>query len=172
LLAGPFQVLEGFYEVSPDPSLLQAEEPLLSQPFLIGVVFHPADHFSGPPLDLFQQVHFFLVLGTTDWLQNEHPQVLLDRVALNPFSTEPVFVLGIALTHLQDLALGLVELHEVRTGPPFKSVEVPLDGIPSLSLSTAPHSSVSSTNLRKVHSVPLSMSLTKMLSSMGLSTDP
>ena len=41
-------------------------------------------------------------------------------------------MLGIAPTHVQDLALGLVELHEVRTGPPLKPVKVPLDGIPSL----------------------------------------
>jgi len=42
---------------------------------------------------------------------------------------QPVFVLGIALTHVQDLALGLIEVHEVRTGPPVK---VPLDSIPPL----------------------------------------
>jgi len=40
-------------------------------------------------------------------------------------------VLGIALTHVQNLALGLRELHEVCTGTPLKSVQVPLDGIPS-----------------------------------------
>ena len=60
------------------------------------------------------------------------PQVLLLRAALNPFSTQLVFVLGIALTHMQDLALGPVELHEVCMGPPLKPVKVPLDGIPSL----------------------------------------
>ncbi|KAK4819146.1 hypothetical protein QYF61_025826 [Mycteria americana] len=65
-------------------------------------------------------------------LINQYPQVLLLRAALNPFSAQPVFVLGIAPTHVQDLALGLVELHEVRTGPPLKPVKVPLDGIPSL----------------------------------------
>ncbi|KAK4831337.1 hypothetical protein QYF61_017468 [Mycteria americana] len=54
------------------------------------------------------------------------------RAALNPFSAQPVFVLGIAPTHVQDLALGPVELHEVRTGPPLKPVRVPLEGIPSL----------------------------------------
>jgi len=32
-------------------------------------------------------------------------------------------------TCVQDLALGLVELHEVCTGPPLKSI--PLDGIPA-----------------------------------------
>jgi len=33
---------------------------------------------------------------------------------------------------VQDLALGLVELHEVHTGPPLKPVQVALDGITSL----------------------------------------
>jgi len=62
----------------------------------------------------------------------QHPQVLLLRAALNSFSAQPVFVLGIAPTHVQDLALGLLKLHEVRTGPPLEPVRVPLDGIPSL----------------------------------------
>ena len=38
-------------ERPPEPSLLQAEESQLSQPALIGEVFHPLDHFCGPPLD-------------------------------------------------------------------------------------------------------------------------
>ena len=63
---------------------------------------------------------------------NQHPQVLLSRSALNPFSTQPAFVPGVALTHVQDLALGLVELHDVRTGPLLKPVKVPMDDIPSL----------------------------------------
>ncbi|GAB0205421.1 WD repeat-containing protein 36 [Grus japonensis] len=44
----------------------------------------------------------------------------------------PVVVLGIAPTHVQDLALGFVELHAVRRGPPLQPVKVTLDGIPSL----------------------------------------
>ncbi|KAK4827673.1 hypothetical protein QYF61_020484 [Mycteria americana] len=72
------------------------------------------------------------LLGHVELLINQHPQVLLLRAALNPFSAHPVFVLGVALTHVQDLALGLVEPHEVRMGPPLKPVKVPLDGIPSL----------------------------------------
>jgi len=50
-LVGPFQVLEGCSKVSLDPSLLQAEQPQLSQPFLTVEVFQPSDHFlasSGP----------------------------------------------------------------------------------------------------------------------------
>ena len=72
------------------------------------------------------------LLGHVELLINQHPQVLLLRAALNPFSAQPVFVLGIALTHVQDLAHGLVEPHEVRTGPALKPVQVPLDDIPSL----------------------------------------
>ncbi|KAK4816043.1 hypothetical protein QYF61_011051 [Mycteria americana] len=41
---------------------LSAEQPQLSQPFLIGEVLQPPDHFCGPPLDLLQQVHVFPVL--------------------------------------------------------------------------------------------------------------
>jgi len=52
--------------------------------------------------------------------------------ALKPFSAQPVSVLGIALTQVQDLLLGLVELHDVGMGPPLKPVQVLLDGIPSL----------------------------------------
>jgi len=43
--------------VSLEPSLLQAEQPQLSQPFLVGDVFQPSDHLCSPPLDLLQQVH-------------------------------------------------------------------------------------------------------------------
>ena len=39
---------------------------------------------------------------------------------------------GIAPTHVQDLALGLVESHEVHASPSLMPVQVPLDGIPSL----------------------------------------
>ena len=60
------QVLEGHYKVSPEPSVLQAEQPQLFQPFLIAEVFHPSDHFCGPPLDPLQQVHGFPVLRTPE----------------------------------------------------------------------------------------------------------
>ncbi|KAK4827359.1 hypothetical protein QYF61_017284 [Mycteria americana] len=59
--------------------------------------------------------------------------------ALNPLIAKPVSMFGIALTQVQDLALGLVELHEVRMGPPLKPVKVPLDGISSLLESPSLH---------------------------------
>jgi len=62
---------------------------------------------------------------------HQYRQVLLGRAALNPFSAQPVFVLAIASTHVQGLALGLVELCEFHTGPLLELVRVPLDGVPS-----------------------------------------
>lgn len=52
----------------------------------------------------------------TELLIHQHSQALLLRAFLHPFSAQPVFVLGIALTQRQDLALGLVKLAEVLTG--------------------------------------------------------
>ncbi|TRZ16117.1 hypothetical protein HGM15179_011005 [Zosterops borbonicus] len=59
------------------------------------------------------------------------PQVL-PRAVLNPFSIFPMFVLGIAISHMQNLALSLVALDEVHSIPPLQTVQVPLNDIPSL----------------------------------------
>ncbi|KAK4818444.1 hypothetical protein QYF61_013131 [Mycteria americana] len=67
--AGKGMVLEGCYKVSPEPSLLQAEQPQLSQPVFIGEVLQPSDRLHGPPLDLLQQVHVLLMLGPQSWTQ-------------------------------------------------------------------------------------------------------
>ena len=63
---------------------------------------------------------------------HQYPQVLLGRAALNPFILQPVLILGVASTQLQDFALGLVEPHEVHMGPLLELVHVPLNDIPSL----------------------------------------
>ena len=88
---------------------------------------------------------------------------------LSIHSLASVSVFGIALNHVQDPALGLVESHEVSTGPPLQPVQVPLDGtsLPS-SVLTAPHSLATSANLLRVHSIPLSVLLIKTLNSPGL----
>jgi len=54
---------------------------------------------------------------------HQYPQVL-GRVALNPFFLQPVLLLRVAPTHVQDLALGLIEPCEVHTGPPLQLVQV------------------------------------------------
>ena len=68
---------------------------------------------------------------------------------------------------VQDLAFPFVELREIPVCTILQPVEVPLDGSASVSyiLDTLP-GFVSSTNLLKVHSVPLSRSLMKMLDSI------
>ena len=43
----PLYILKGHSEVSSDPSILQVEQPQLSQPFLIAEVFQPSDLFCG-----------------------------------------------------------------------------------------------------------------------------
>ncbi|KAK4824943.1 hypothetical protein QYF61_021631, partial [Mycteria americana] len=63
---------------------------------------------------------------------HQYPQALLFRAALSPFIPQPVLILGVALTQVQDPALGLVEPHEVHMGPLLELVQVPLDGILSL----------------------------------------
>ena len=59
----------------------------------------------------------YTLLANVKFLTSQHFQVLLPRAALNPFSTQTVFLLGIALTHVQDLAFGLVELYEFCMSP-------------------------------------------------------
>jgi len=54
--------MKGRYHVSSEHSVLQAEQPQLSQPVLIGKVFHSMDRFCGPPLYALQQVHVSPVL--------------------------------------------------------------------------------------------------------------
>ncbi|KAK4831211.1 hypothetical protein QYF61_016048 [Mycteria americana] len=50
------------------------KQPQLSQPFLIGEVFHPSDNFCGPPLDLLQQIHALLDIHS--WLLSEGVLIL------------------------------------------------------------------------------------------------
>ena len=57
------QVLEGHNEVSLEPSLLQAKQAQFPRSFLIGEVLQPSDNLSGPPLDSFQELCVFFVLG-------------------------------------------------------------------------------------------------------------
>jgi len=72
------------------------------------------------------------LLDHVQLLIHQYPQVLLVRAAHNPFIPQSVLIPGIALTQVQDLALGLVEPHEVHISSLLKLVQVPLDGTASL----------------------------------------
>jgi len=78
---------------------------------------------------------------------------------------------GFSLTQMQDLALVLIEPHELHTGPFLKLVQVPLDGIPSFWCVNR------TTQLGVIckladGALELSKSLMKMLNSTYPNTDP
>ena len=62
---------------------------------------------------------------------HQYPQVLLCRAALNPFIPPFVLIAGVASTHVQDFAPGLVEFHEVLARPLLELFLVRPDSIPS-----------------------------------------
>ncbi|KAK4810704.1 hypothetical protein QYF61_007678 [Mycteria americana] len=107
-----------------------------------GEVLQPPDHLRGPPLDPLEQVHVFLVLGTPE----------LD-----------------AVLHVQDLAFGLVELHELCMGPFLNLSRSLWMASPLSSESIAPLSLVSSANLLRVHSIPLACTSTHLSQSTNIS---
>lgn len=123
--------------------------PELNTALLVGS--HQTTAVKSPPssaaqaaLDGAQDTFGFLGCGCT-WpghvqlLSHQHVQVLL-RAALH--SLQLVFVLGVALTQVQVLAVFVVELH-IHTGPPPKLVQVPLWASLPSSVLTAPCSLVS-----------------------------
>ncbi|TRZ14256.1 hypothetical protein HGM15179_012859 [Zosterops borbonicus] len=75
-----------------------------------------------------------------------------------------ILVMGIALTQVH-LALFMRLPHEIATGPLLESVQVPLDNTLSPSL-------VSSANLLRLHSIPLSMSLMRMSNTTSPNREP
>lgn len=60
------------------------------------------------------------------------PHILFHRAALNQFILQSVFILGIALMQVQDLTLGVVQLHKILTDPLHKPVKVLVDSVPQL----------------------------------------
>ena len=58
--------MEGRYKVSSEPSLLQADEPQLSQSVFTGDILQSSDHLHRPSLDLLQQLDALLLLGVPE----------------------------------------------------------------------------------------------------------
>jgi len=84
--------------------------------------------------------------------------VLLHRAALSELFSQTVHISEIASTRLQHVALSLVEPHYVHRGLLFKPLQSPwMTSLLSVAV-TAPLSLVSSANLLRVHSIPLSTS--------------
>jgi len=62
----PFRYLYTLIRFPPEPSLLQAEQSQLSQPFLIGEMHRTLHHLHGPLLNSIQYVHVRLVLRSPE----------------------------------------------------------------------------------------------------------
>lgn len=82
---------------------------------------------------------FHKITEWLDWkvLKDNAVPMFPNLSAFTPFSPQPVF--GIAIGPVQDLVLGLVELHEVCTDPHLQPAQLPLD--PSLPSSMRLHHS-------------------------------
>jgi len=72
------------------------------------------------------------LLAHVPFFIHQYSEVFLGRDARNPFISHSVLMLGTAQTRVQNLALGLVELHELHLGPSLKLAKLPLDDLPSL----------------------------------------
>lgn len=111
-------------------------------------------------------------MAHVELLVNKHPQVLLPRGALHLFSAQPVLLLGISLIEVQHLALGLVEIPKVHTGPSLNPVKVLLDGSPALQhVDLIKHPCVIGKRAEGALN-PTILVATKMLKSAGPNTDP
>jgi len=84
----------------------------------------------------------------------------------------PVLIPGVALTQMQDPALGLAEPHEIHTGPLLKFVQVPLDGIPSVRHVDCTTQLSVICSLTESALIPTSVTLMKILNCAGPSTGP
>ena len=103
---------------------------------------------------------------------HHNPQVFFSRAALNPSTSQPVLMVGVATTPgARSYTFCFVEPHEVHLGPLLSlSRSLWMASHPSV-VSTTLHSLVSSANLLRVHLTQLSMSLMKILKSTGPSSD-
>ncbi|KAK4830892.1 hypothetical protein QYF61_013821 [Mycteria americana] len=99
------------------------------------------NHFPGPAghtiFDTSQDAigllgHLGTLLAHIQAAVNQHPRVLFHQAAFQPLFPKPVALHGVAVTQVQDLALGLVEPHTIDLGPSIQPVQVPLQSLPTL----------------------------------------
>ena len=101
---------------------------------------------------------------------HQYPQC---RAVLNPFIPQLVLAVRVALTQVQDLALGFVEPHEVHLDPLLKPALVPLDDILSLwCINCTPQLGVIRKLAEGALDPSVNVSVMKILKSIIPSTDP
>ncbi|KAK4824593.1 hypothetical protein QYF61_016838 [Mycteria americana] len=115
-----------------------AKQPQFPQPLLIRLLLQTLHQLHCPSLDTLQHLNVSLVvrgpkLNTGfEAAVNQYPQVLLCWAAFQPLFPKPVALHGVAVTQVQDLALGLVEPHTFGPSPWIQPVQVPLQSLPTL----------------------------------------
>jgi len=117
-------------------------------------------------------VHLGTLLMHFQLAMNHHPKFLFCQATFQPLLPNPVALHGVAVTQGQDPAFGLVEPHTAGLSPSIQPVQIPLQGLPTLSRSTLPPNLVPSANLLREHSIPSARSLIKTLNKTGLKTEP
>lgn len=121
---------------------------------------------AGHAFDAAQDTVVFLgwkctLLGHVEFFVNQQLHIILLRAAANWLPAQPVFVLGIALTHAQDLHLALwnfmgsTSLLQAHLSKSLRATSLPS------SMPAAAHSLMLLTNLLRVPSISLSMSPTR-----------
>ncbi|KAK4822563.1 hypothetical protein QYF61_016132 [Mycteria americana] len=91
---------------------------------------------------------------------NQHPQVLLCLAAFQPLFPKPVALHGVVVAQVQDLGhLALLNLTQLTLAHRSSLSRSLCRAFLPSSRSTLPHNLVSSANLLRVHSIPLSRSL-------------
>ena len=96
----------------------------------------------------------------------QYSQDHFSRAVLNPFIPQLILMTWVAFCQVQDFTLRFVEPYEFHLSGSLWMASCPLG------MSTASHRLVWSANLLRMHLIPLSMSLMKMINSTGSITDP
>ncbi|KAK4827428.1 hypothetical protein QYF61_017866 [Mycteria americana] len=76
--------------------------------------------------------HLGTLLAHIQAAVNQHSQVLLCQAAFQPLFPKPVALHGVAVTQVQDPALGLVKPHTIGLSPSIQPVQIPLQSLPIL----------------------------------------
>ncbi|KAK4832249.1 hypothetical protein QYF61_021601 [Mycteria americana] len=99
------------------------------------------DHFPSPAghtiFDTSQDAigllgHLGTLLAHIQPAVNQHPQVLFHQEAFQPPFPKPVALHGVAVTQVQEPALGLVEPHTIGLSPSIQPGQIPLQSLPTL----------------------------------------
>ena len=140
-------------------------------PFVSHLSLDIYKHLSDPPLSfLFTRLNRPRLLSLSLHRRCSRPLIIL--VALHWIPRRSLsFFNWTAQNWTQDSALGFVELHKVHLGPLLSISRSPCMASHPLGVSAALYSSVSSTDLLRMHFTLLSVSLMKVLKSTDSNSD-